>query len=208
MKMDEELEGFKPESLCLYVIMEPVLNEISTGPDAQTLRAAFKKAERHNPGVTRDFILGILQTKGIHVDLTKILLKLCASESEEYKITQRQPPFVELQKQSQSLKTILATLPDVAVDRPKFLQTIKEIASGIREMLEVVKELSGQHAAFNNVERRRALDSHRKDFIRSSKAFSDTLKTFFKDGSIHVVYISAIDLVTEINTILKMLRNL
>ncbi|PIK59548.1 putative programmed cell death protein 10 [Apostichopus japonicus] len=208
MKMDDELQGFKPESLSLYVIIEPVLNEISSGPDAQTLRAALKKAERHNPGLTKDIVMGILKAKGVKVDLTKVLLKLCACESEEYTITRREPQFVRLQDQSQALKMILATLPDVAVDRPRFLQTIKEIASGIKEMLEAVQVLFRHHEAFANPDKRKALDGHKRDFIRSSKGFSDTLKMYFRDGNIQVVYASAIHLVTETNTLLKLLRNL
>ena len=49
---------------------------------AQTLRAAFEKAEKQNPGISQDIISGILDARLADVNLTECLLKLAAHDRE------------------------------------------------------------------------------------------------------------------------------
>ena len=47
-----------------------------------------------------------------------------------------------MNKKSIALKQILARIPDEIGDRKKFLETIKEIASAIKKLLDSVNEVS------------------------------------------------------------------
>lgn len=53
----------------------------------QTLRSAFNKAERCHPGLTQQFLGGVLDAEGVVLNLPEILLRLAATECDEYKIT-------------------------------------------------------------------------------------------------------------------------
>lgn len=210
MTMDGE-DGSSVVSLPLHVILFPILDELQHTNDlaaAQTLRAAFSKVEQKNPGFSQEFVNGILQQRSPGVDLTESLLKLAAYDSEEYRITRREPEFTRLNEQARRLKLILARLPDEANDRPQFLQTIKDIASAIKDLLEAVNVVFKNNEAFRRPEHKKNLDQHKKEFITSSKNFSVTLKSYFKDGKISSVYVSAIHLVHQTNTLLKMMKSI
>ncbi|XP_072034364.1 programmed cell death protein 10-like isoform X2 [Amphiura filiformis] len=209
MTMDGE-DGSTVVSLPLHIILFPILDELQHTDlsAAQTLRAAFSKVEQKNPGFSQDFVNGILKNKSPSVDLTESLLKLAAYDSEEYRITLARARVPQLNEQARRLKLILARLPDEANDRPQFLQTIKDIASAIKDLLEAVNVVFKNNEAFRRPEHKRALDQHKKEFITSSKNFSITLKSYFKDGKIQSVYVSAIHLVHQTNTLLKMLKSI
>lgn len=76
---------------------------------------------------------------------------------------------------------ILSSIPDAIQDRPKFLGMIRDIASSIKEFLDAFNDVVAKNAALID-KRKTELDAHKRDFVRTSKAFSDTLKKFFKDG--------------------------
>ena len=48
----------------------------------------------------------------------------------------------ELNRKSANLKRILSRIPDEITDRKTFLETIKEIASAIKKLLDAVNEVS------------------------------------------------------------------
>ena len=50
--------------------------------------------------------------------------------------------FQELNRKSANLKRILSRIPDEITDRKTFLETIKEIASAIKKLLDAVNEVS------------------------------------------------------------------
>lgn len=52
----------------------------------QTLRLAFTKAERCHPGLTQQFLGGVLDAEGVVLNLPEILLRLAATECSEYVI--------------------------------------------------------------------------------------------------------------------------
>ena len=57
-------------------------------------------------------------------------------------------------------------------------------------------------------EARKMLDYHKKDFVKYSRSFSDTLKLYFRDHRSHSVFNSAERLVKQTNTILVALRTI
>ncbi|KAI2667710.1 Golgi integral membrane protein 4 [Labeo rohita] len=105
---------------------------------AQTLRAAFIKAEKENPGLTQDIIMKILEKKNVEINFTESLLRMAA---DDYLIERPEQEFQDLNEKARALKHILSKIPDEINDRVRFLQTIKDIASAIKELLDTVNNV-------------------------------------------------------------------
>lgn len=75
----------------------------------------------------------------------------------------------------------LSGIPEIIGDRPKFLANIRDIAGAIKELLDAYNDAAAKNATL--LEKRKVeLENHKREFVRISKNFSDTLKKFFKDG--------------------------
>ena len=194
-------------SLALHVVISPILIQLEDDDRniaaVQTLRSAFKKAERNNPGLTQSFVAGILESEGISLDVSETLLRLACHDREFY-LTRQEPEFVALNQKAQNLKNILSLIPDQIKDRSRFLQTIKDIASAIRELLEALNEVMKKHQGTipKLRECKKAFENHKRIFVKSSKSFSDTLKRYFREEQSDSVYVSANRLINQTNTLL------
>uniref|UniRef100_A0A667Z3H5 Programmed cell death 10a n=1 Tax=Myripristis murdjan TaxID=586833 RepID=A0A667Z3H5_9TELE len=134
--MKNEADTTAMVSMALYTVMYPVFNQLEKVnlSAAQTLRAAFIKAEKENPGLTQDIIIKILEKKNLEISYTESLLRMAADDVEEFLIDRQEGEFQELNERARALKHILSTIPDEINDRVRFLQTIKDIASAIKEL--------------------------------------------------------------------------
>jgi programmed cell death protein 10 len=116
-------------SLSLHAVLEPIFKELEIDDRnlaaVQTLRLAFNKAERCHPGLTQQFLSGVLDAEGVVLNLPETLLRLAATECEEYVITSRIIEFQNLQDKANILKRKLSRIPDQIHDRSEFLQTIR-----------------------------------------------------------------------------------
>ena len=98
-------------------------------------------------------------------------------DSLEYRSSRTEEPFQELNRKSANLKKILSRIPDEIPDRKTFLETIKEIASAIKKLLDAVNEVS---AYIPGAQGKHALEQRKREFVKYSKKFSNTLKEYFK----------------------------
>uniref|UniRef100_A0A8C6WLG8 Programmed cell death 10a n=1 Tax=Neogobius melanostomus TaxID=47308 RepID=A0A8C6WLG8_9GOBI len=114
-------------------------------------------------------------------------------------IDRKEPEFQELNKKAQTLKRVLSTIPDKIQDKAPSCRpsSKKDIAGAIKELLDTVNTIFRMHQNKN----RRAMEQ-KKEFVKCSKNFSDTLKVYFKDGKVVNVFTSANRLTHQTSMIL------
>ena len=170
---------------------------------AKSLRESFVYAEKQNPGFIHDFVAGVIQNE----DMTEILLRLGSTECTEYLISQHIELHAQLNRKAQTLRHLLSSIPDQIKERSIFLQTIKDIAQSIKDLLNCVNGFYQSNT--NNpavTQNKRLFDHQKKNFVRCSKAFSDSLRNFFKDNQPSIVFLSANKLITQTNVLMRTIK--
>ncbi|XP_025832970.1 programmed cell death protein 10 isoform X2 [Agrilus planipennis] len=197
-------------SLILPVLIRPILSQLERKDvsASQTLRSAISKAETAYPGLTYDLVVGIMRRGEINVNMNESILRLQGAVSDteivEYRLNRSEDAFQELNKKSAALKKILSRIPDEITDRKTFLETIKEIASAIKKLLDAVNEVSGFIPGTTG---KQALEQRKREFVKYSKRFSNTLKEYFKEGQANAVFISALYLIHQTNMIIATVKS-
>jgi len=197
-------------SLILPVLIRPILSQLERRDvsASQTLRSALSKAEAAYPGLTYDFVVGIMRRGDITVNMNEGILRLQGAVSDtdivEYRLNRSEDAFQELNKKSAALKKILSRIPDEITDRKTFLETIKEIASAIKKLLDAVNEVNGFIPGTTG---KQALEQRKREFVKYSKRFSNTLKEYFKEGQANSVFVSALYLIHQTNMIIATVKN-
>ncbi|KAL3281158.1 hypothetical protein HHI36_004376 [Cryptolaemus montrouzieri] len=197
-------------SLILPVLIRPILSQLEKQDisASQTLRSALTKAEASYPGITYDLVVGIMRKGDIAVNMNESILRLQGGVSDtdvvEYRLNRSEDAFQELNKKSASLKRILSRIPDEITDRKTFLETIKEIASAIKKLLDAVNEVSGFIPGSTG---KQALEQRKREFVKFSKRFSNTLKEYFKEGHANAVFVSALYLIHQTNMIIATVKS-
>ena len=139
--------------------------------------------EYAHPGFTYDLVMRLVNKAELSVNMNESVLRLQGSvtdhDSLEYRSSRTEEPFQELNRKSANLKKILSRIPDEITDRKTFLETIKEIASAIKKLLDAVNEVS---AYIPGAQGKHALEQRKREFVKYSKKFSNTLKEYFKVG--------------------------
>jgi len=138
-------------------------------------------------------------------------------DSLEYRSSRTEEPFQDLNRKSANLKRILSRIPDEITDRKTFLETIKEIASAIKKLLDAVNEVSAYipgaqvHCSkisdisfipYFTFQGKHALEQRKREFVKYSKKFSNTLKEYFKEGQPTIVFTSATFLIHQTNMVM------
>jgi len=195
--------------LAYPLLLRPVLTQMGkSDPSAQAVRSALQAAESSCPGIALDLAMAIVKRSELNVSLDEALLRLQGStdevETSEYRTSRSEESFRELSKKSAQLKRILSRIPDEIVDRKTFLETIKEIASTIKKVLDSV---AGVSALVLNPNARTLLEQRKREFVKYSKRFSTTLKEYFRDGVENPVYTSALYLINQTNLIMSTVKD-
>jgi len=201
-------------SLVLPILIRPILLQLEKRDvvASQTLRAALTKAEQTNPGLTYELVKGIIRKGNLNVNMYESVLRLQGAQQAlsdtsdliEYRLNRTEDAFQELNKKSAALKRILSRIPDEITDRRTFLETIKEIASAIKKLLDAVNEVVGFIPGSSG---KQAVEQRKKEFVKYSKKFSTTLKEYFKEGQADAVFVSALFLVHVTNQIMITVKN-
>jgi programmed cell death protein 10 len=175
------------------------------------LRTTFYKLEEIYPGFSRTFLQSFINkdlplssssTPNIN-ELTLKLEKCCDKSSYFISSTRSEQEFHELNIRSKNLKRILSRIPDDINEKREFLETIKEIASAIKKTLDSV---SNTYQYFKTADGRQALENEKKEFIKYSKNFSNTLKAYFRDSKRDDVYIAANHLLVQTDYLLRTIK--
>ncbi|CAF0852567.1 unnamed protein product [Didymodactylos carnosus] len=178
----------------------------------QPLRTMFYQLEDKYPGFSKSFLQLFIE-KEPHIqqqqqpvlqnmnELTLKLEKYCDKTS--YYLQGSEQEFHELNIRSKNLKRILSRIPDDINEKRAFLETIKEIASAIKKTLDAV---SNTFQYLKTSEGRQALENEKKEFIKYSKNFSNTLKAYFRDSKRDDVYLAANHLLVQTDYLLRTIK--
>ncbi|KAF4530997.1 hypothetical protein B566_EDAN009741 [Ephemera danica] len=197
-------------SLVLPVLIRPILSQLERRDlvASQTLRAALSKAEASHPGFTYNLVVGIMRRGDFSVNMNESVLRLQGASSDsdaaEYRLSRSEDSFQELNRKSAALKKILSRIPDEITDRKTFLETIKEIASAIKKLLDAVNEVA---SFLPGPAGKQALEQRKREFVKFSKRFSNTLKEYFKEGEANSVFVSALYLIHQTNMIMATVKD-
>ena len=113
----------------------------------------------------------------------------------------------------------MSRIPDEITDRKTFLETIKEIASAIKKLLDAVNEVSAYIPGAqvdiyyeviiinDNHQGKHALEQRKREFVKYSKKFSNTLKEYFKEGQPTIVFTSATFLIHQTNMVMMTVKD-
>lgn len=201
-------------NLALQSIIKPALRQLENVENSYNVKdsinsliSAFMVAEDAIPGISQEILAGILRADGYTMNINEILLRSSHTESDDLHIERDEPEFVELEKKANDLKLILGKIPEEIQDRAKFLQTIKDIASAIKDLLDSVNQVLRTYQDQGRIkEYRKTLEQNKREFVKYSKSFSDTLKQYFKDLKQDAVFLSANRLINQTNNILLVFR--
>jgi programmed cell death protein 10 len=200
-------------ALVLPNIFYPVIDQMDKSgyKDIQSdLRTTLFKLEEIYPGFSRYFLQSFINkempslstTTNIN-ELTLKIEKYCDKSSYFVSSTRGEQEFQELNLRSKNLKRILSRIPDDINEKREFLETIKEIASAIKKTLDSV---SNTYQYLKTTDGRQALENEKKEFIKYSKHFSNTLKAYFRDNKRDDVYIAANYLLIQTDYLLRTIK--
>lgn len=210
---DNSLAASPTNALILPNLIYPVIDQLDKMgyKDIQSdLRETFFKLEEIYPGFSRSFLQSFinkeLSSLAPSINMNELTLKIerqCDKSSYLISAIRSEQEFQELNHRSNALKQILSRIPYDINEKRDFLETIKEIASAIKKTLDSV---SNTYQYFKTADGRQALENEKKEFIKYSKNFSNTLKAYFRDNKRDEVYIAANHLLVQTDYLLRTIK--
>ncbi|OTF73634.1 hypothetical protein BLA29_005896 [Euroglyphus maynei] len=178
------------------IVIRPLLHKIKKYDQnaAIILLHALAKAEYREPGFLLELcqtILAVHNIDSINIIESLLLLQANIPEADELRCRRTEEPFKELNRRTITLKRIIAQIPDVIYNRQLFLETIRQINNS---------------SYLVNEQDRRSVDNRRREFIRDSKDFSQSLKDYIKNGDEKPVLQCAAQLIYSTNAIQKTIK--
>ncbi|KAL3116019.1 hypothetical protein niasHT_007319 [Heterodera trifolii] len=161
------------------------------------LQELFRQIDRASPSFLYDFSKLLLIESGVTgTNVQESYLRMHANAAtDELELPQfaHIAEFQYLSLRAVSLCKVLARIPDEMTDRRPFLETIKEIASSIKQLLDTT------NAIIALVPRcyQPLVEKRKREFVQVSKRFSSTLKDYFKHQEPNQVFVAANHLIWQ-----------
>uniref|UniRef100_A0A023FI03 Putative programmed cell death protein n=1 Tax=Amblyomma cajennense TaxID=34607 RepID=A0A023FI03_AMBCJ len=195
-------------SLVLPVLIRPILDKLERKDlgAAQTLKGAVTKVEVAHPGFLYDLVMGLIKETDISVNVTECLLKLQGSipDNEDLKCSRTEDAFQEFNRRASYLKKVLSRIPDEIMTARRSWTQSRRLPVRSRKLLDAVNDVS---TYIPSPYRKQALEHRKREFVKYSKRFSNTLKEFFKEGQVQAVFVSAVYLIYQTNHIMVTVKN-
>jgi len=195
-------------ALLMPILVKPILEKLERKENAaaQILQASLERTDKNSPGFLLELVRTLLHKTQCEdqVNLTETLLRLqgtLADSEPELRVNRTEEVYLELNRRTIYLKKVLSRVPDQIKDRPSFLDTIKEIASAIKKLLDAVNGIT-----MSSPHRKHALEQRRREFVKYSKRFSNTLKEYFKEGDVEPVYVTGLCLIHQTNMTIQCVK--
>lgn len=194
---------------CLYSgvldrVVQKRRNDNSAVHVIQRLRSTLRQADVSSPSFLFDFTKALLINSELNVNLQEVFLRRQAlAPTDDLELPNlHKREYQELSSRAVSLRRVLARVPEEMSDRRTFLETIKEIASSIKKLLDATNAVMQViHPTIQlSVEKRK------REFVHYSKRFSNTLKEYFKDQNSTQVSISANQLIFQTTLLIRTIR--
>ncbi|XP_003737072.1 programmed cell death protein 10 [Galendromus occidentalis] len=191
-------------ALLMPVLVKPILEKLERKENAaaQILQTSLLRTEKNSPGFLLDLVRTLMRETRTEeqINLTEQVLRLqgsLADSEPDIRINRPEEAFQELNRRVVYLKKVLSRVPEQIGDRQSFLDTIKDIASAIKKLLDAVNGITT-----SSPHRKHALEQRRREFVKYSKRFSNTLKEYFKEGEVEPVFLSGLYLIYQANQII------
>ena len=134
--------------------------------------------EQTNPILIYEFLNELFKIYNKNVNMNEMILRAEKHSINDDYIVKR-AEFRDLNHRAKQLKLILSRIPNEINDRKAFLETIKEIAAAIKKKLDAVNTVFD---VMQSHEIKQILDLRKREFVKYSKLFSNTLKQYFRQG--------------------------
>ena len=203
--------------LIWILLVRPTLDHINRQSPhaARILAVALNNVKNSDTGFFLDFV-NVLFSKqqtehllsDVSLNVTECLLRAQSRLSNDHDLNRLtlaniDSRFVQLYERTALLKKLLSRIPDEINRRSNFLQTIKEIASAIKKIIDSLDYLIVQQPT-PIITQKHPLEARKRLLVKDSKLFSQSLKSYFKgDLEAEFLFSAACQLIYDANVIDK-----
>uniref|UniRef100_A0A7E4VAS8 Programmed cell death protein 10 n=1 Tax=Panagrellus redivivus TaxID=6233 RepID=A0A7E4VAS8_PANRE len=170
------------------------------------LQHSLHQAESASASFLFDFAKILLTESKLNINLQESFLRMHAVapvDDLEMPMYAHRADFQELSLRAIALRRVLARVPDEMKERKHFLETIKEIASSIKKLLDATNEILNTIP----VQSQHLVEKRKREFVHYSKRFSNTLKEYFRDQNQTQVFVAANQLIFQTTQIVRTVRD-
>ncbi|CAD5211086.1 unnamed protein product [Bursaphelenchus okinawaensis] len=194
-------------------LVGPALNNVKTAhattPAATEaisgLDEALLKADGESPAFLYDLAKILMEESLLNIDIQESFLRLQAkapSTDLELNELSHIPRFQAISEKAIHLRKVLSRIPDEMADRRPFLETIKEIATSIRVLLDAANDIV--RSVPPNVHP--SIEKRKREFVHYSKRFSNTLKDYFRVHDAGQVFVASNQLIFQTIQLIRCIR--
>ncbi|KAI6242102.1 Programmed cell death protein 10 [Aphelenchoides fujianensis] len=196
-----------------HCLFRPALEKIKTArsndPEAveaiDAVQQAFFQADKDSPSFLFDLTRLLIKESQMNINIQESYLRMQANASTddlELRELGHVSKYALISERAIHLRRVLARIPDEMADRRPFLETIKEIAASIRDLLDVANEIvKNVPPTIHPV-----IEKRKREFVHYSKRFSNTLKEYFRDHDASQVFVASNLLIFQTIHLIRSIR--